>query len=519
MKIYFKQYKWQIVLLTVVAAIRQLFLVLAQQLNASVFDTLVDKQLQRFLTVAVMMSAVWVGVMLIDAITKIYEGKLTFSIQQSVREDIAQSLVDTDYRRVQSLSSGQYLSWLNNDVMTISQKGIKQYFSLVRGVSGVLFAAMAIIQYHWSLLVITLIGFLGMFYIPKLFDKKMYHMSQHVTHENEAFVAQLEDQVNGYPVYFAFSALSQFVHRIKLASESLNRIMMKQVKLETALVSTNFSINVFFQIVLTVVAALCYFNGLVHIGTVAIVGSLADIIFSGLGNMSYQLSSIKSVSPIFDKFHHMIAEDRNEVVLSSDNAIYTAKQLKLRYHSDTIFEDVSFVINKKDKCLLSGASGSGKSSLLKLLLGYYTEFEGQLLYKGHDVKQISSWQIAKDVIYLSQQTYMFEGTVRDNIKLDQSFCDDEISHILATVGVTNASDWLDMSAIALSGGQKQRVALARALIRKPSILICDEITSALDKDSAVFIEQVLLSQQDLTLIMITHSPYSQQFTNIIQLTA
>lgn len=437
-----------------------------------------------------------------------------------MRVDLSEKITKQSFHSHNHMSSGKYLSWLNNDMTTISQKGINQYFSLVHGVTGVLFAAVAIIQYHWSLLVITGIGFISMLYIPKIFEKKVQQISKDVSEGNEEFLSKLEDQINGYPVYFALSALSHFVHCVKLATEGLNKILKKQIRLDTTLIVVNFSINVFFQILLTIIAAICYFNGWMMLGGVAIIGSLADIIFSGLGNISYQIASIKSITPIMSKFNQLKEENRKPILFTSNSEIYYADKLKLVYNEEVIFDNLSFSIKENDKCLIKGVSGSGKSSLLNLLVGYYSNFEGILKYRGLDIQSLSSWQISKDVIYLSQQTYLFDGSVKENIDLGTSFKQEELKKILFTVGFKeNVEHILNLSVNKLSGGQKQRIALARALIRKPNVLICDEISSGLDKESAEQIEKALLSYSNMTVIMVTHALYTdiEAFNTVIEI--
>lgn len=501
----FKYHKLHFIYLTIVIAIRQLLLVIAQQVNANMFDALVDKHIQNVTLVISLMILVWILVIALDAFVKIRQENVSLEIQKQMRVELSEKITKTSFQEHSEISSGKYLSWLNNDMAMISQKGINQYFNLVHGATGVLFAAIAIVQYHWSLLLLTGVGFICMLYIPKLFDKKVQQMSKDVSEGNEAFVSKLENHINGYPVYFALSAVTHFVNCIKLASEGLNKVLKKQVKLDTSLVVVNFSINVFFQILLTIVATICYFNGWVALGAVAVVGSLADIIFSGLGNISYQLSSIKSITPIIDKFDQLPEESRVLQELTFENEIYHANKLKLSYNEEVVFDDLSFSIRANDKCLIQGASGSGKSSLLNILLGYHKDFQGELTYKGVDMNTLSSWQISQEVIYLSQQTYLFEGSVRENINLDRQFTIKELEEVLRAVGfIDNIEYLLNLQANQLSGGQKQRIALARSLIRKPQVIICDEITSALDKDSAKYIEKLLLSDENRTVIMVTH---------------
>lgn len=518
MKYYITIFRKKIILISLLIVIRQLLLVLAQRLNAEIFEGLVEMDFNFFMYILIAMIATWVIVISLDAINKVFEEDLLLNMQINIRRDITQKMIDTDYQSFNTYSSGNYLSWLNDDVKTISEKGLRQYFNLTRGASGVIFASIALLQYHWLLLLTTIVGFICMYFIPKIFNKKIYETSAEVTKANEQFVEKMEDQLKGYSVYFVYAKLGELVSSINKASQSLKRVMMKQVKLETLLHSTNFSVNVFFQILLTFVAAVSYFNNWVNVGAVAIVGSLADIIFSGLGSMSFQISSMKSVVPIFDKYDQLVPEEIQRLDSNNNNHIYEADSLSLEFNNELIFSDLSFNIEPKDKVLIQGVSGSGKSSLVKLLLGYYRNYNGVLKYKEKDIKNVSSKLITQQVIYLSQDTYLFQGTVRENIELGDFFTQKQLIETLDKVGL-NPELFLDITIKTLSGGQRQKVALARALIRRPEVLICDEITSSLDKESSILIENLLLSLSELTVIMITHKLYSQEekFNKKIQL--
>ena len=227
---------------------------------------------------------------------------------------------------------------------------------------------------------------------------------------------------------------------------------------------------------------------------------------------------MKSVVPIFDKYDQLVPEEIQRLDSNNNHHIYEADSLCLEFNNELILSDLSFNIERKDKVLIQGVSGSGKSSLVKLLLGYYRNYNGVLKYKEKDIKNVSSKLITQQVVYLSQDTYLFQGTVRENIELGDFFTQKQLVETLDKVGL-NPELFLDITIKTLSGGQRQKVALARALIRRPEVLICDEITSSLDKESSILIENLLLSLSELTVIMITHKLYSQEekFNKKIQL--
>ena len=145
-----------------------------------------------------------------------------------------------------------------------------------------------------------------------------------------------------------------------------------------------------------------------------------------------------------------------------------------------------------------GMSGSGKTTLLNILNGKLTDYRGSIKFNGYELNSISGDSLRKSILYLDQQPYIFDGTIRDNITLDESFTEGEINHAIAKSALQDVIDLLpngiDTSigggGRLLSGGQKQRLALARGLIRGKKI----EATSSLDQKNALEIEKICLNK-------------------------
>ena len=206
-------------------------------------------------------------------------------------------------------------------------------------------------------------------------------------------------------------------------------------------------------------------------------------------------------------------------------------------------EDVSFCYDEKKPVLvhmdaqfkkggkyaLTGPSGCGKSTLLKILLGWLPEYRGTVRYDGQDVRAFTPEQLQQQMSYIEQDVFLFNTTIRENITLGETFTEEQLEKALRDSAL--AGDLAQMpqgldtpvgeEGSALSGGQKQRVAIARALIHDRSILLVDEGTSALDQKNADIVEKSLLSNPDLTLILISHHLSEQrkaQFDRVYQLT-
>jgi ATP-binding cassette, subfamily C, bacterial LapB len=184
--------------------------------------------------------------------------------------------------------------------------------------------------------------------------------------------------------------------------------------------------------------------------------------------------------------------------------------------TEKALQDVSLRISPGEKVALLGRIGSGKSTIARLILGLYPPESGLVMIDGTEVRQLDTARLRGHTGVVLQDTVLLSGTVRDNIKLDRPEVDDE--ELLRAAQVSGTHEFMGRLANgydlrladrgeSLSGGQRQSIALARAIAGRPSLLILDEPTSAMDNQT----EQALLTRlaqevQDRTLILITHRP-------------
>ena len=175
----------------------------------------------------------------------------------------------------------------------------------------------------------------------------------------------------------------------------------------------------------------------------------------------------------------------------------------------TILSDISFDVSVDDLLGIVGASGSGKSSLLRLLNRLDEPTSGVVYVDGQDYRQLPPRELRRRVGMVTQQPFLFPGDVASNLRFGpaqrgESVPDEEIARLLERVGLP---EFAAREVSVLSGGEQQRVSLARALANHPEVVLLDEPTSALDEDSKLGIEELITSlvrDQGLTCVMVTH---------------
>ncbi|EFW92052.1 ABC-type transport system ATP-binding/permease protein [Haladaptatus paucihalophilus DX253] len=168
--------------------------------------------------------------------------------------------------------------------------------------------------------------------------------------------------------------------------------------------------------------------------------------------------------------------------------------------SETIVEDITFEVEGGDTLALVGPTGAGKSTVLKLLLRMYDVNEGAIRIDGTDIRDVSLPSIRRNIGYVSQNTFLFYGTVKENIEYGTFDATDAEIEAAAKAAeahefITNLPDGYDTKVgergVKLSGGQRQRISIARAILKDPEILILDEATSDVDTETEMLIQRSL----------------------------
>jgi ATP-binding cassette subfamily B protein len=187
---------------------------------------------------------------------------------------------------------------------------------------------------------------------------------------------------------------------------------------------------------------------------------------------------------------------------------------KHRTAKSKAIDGISFEVNKGETIAFVGPSGSGKTTLMKLLVGLYRPQEGKILYNNLDEFQINFTDLRTQIGFVTQDTQLFSGTIRENLSfVNPEATEEEILSVLKKASceklLNKAEKGLDTmigeGGLKLSGGEKQRLSIARALLRKPKILIFDEATSSLDS----------LTEEDITETIREISMVGDQITILI----
>lgn len=344
--------------------------------------------------------------------------------------------------------------------------------------------------------------------------------------ENANVSKELSDTFQGIEVIKAQSRETEGKNRTK---SILERYQELQIEQKIVVSKYNNTITLFANIGRVL---LLYFGimevvfGAITIGTYMAFALYLGFLYSPVTSVSRSFVLIDRAKRSYDRIDELfklLPEDSGSAD-SGDIGTVEIKGLHFSYDGKKhLFKGIDFAMKKGDRVLLQGKSGSGKSTLTKLLLGLYRPKEGEIYFNGIPLKDLDLKKLRKRIGFISQSTFLFNKTIRENIAFTGSgYSDEDVLNILEkceikekVLSLENGLEHvLSEKGDDFSGGEKQRLSLARALIKQPGLIIMDEATSNIDKETKEKIEDIIYrDSNDKIIIEISHRDGSQKRFN------
>ncbi len=517
MKIYMKQNKVLLLFTILTSIIASLGYVFMAVLLQKLLDIAVEKNMQQFIPMVLFSIFYFVMLGIFLYLQSLLSKRITCKIIKQIRTDVFKGIVSQSMGDFGKRNTADYLSIITNDVKMIEDNFLLPFFEVVQYT--VIFISSFVLMIYFDVIV-TIVVFVAitlMFLVPSLLGKELEKRQNTLSSQLADFTTKLKDILSGFEIIKSYS-MKQYVIQ-KFDKENSDTIHTKYSVDKLFALNEGLSsfLALMVQIVVLFLSAYFIITERITVGTLLGMVQVSSNLANPLIMIFTNIPKIKSIQPIIEKLTVLSKYELNEVPKKQSatfNSVVSISNISFAYEKQNrVLDKINLHIEKGKKYVIVGKSGCGKTTLVKLLAGYYTEYSGKILYDNTDLNMMNENDIVQLSSIIHQNIYMFNESVYDNICLHEDYSKESIDKAVKASGLNDVIEKLPEGLLYeagengsnLSGGQKQRIAVARALIRNKPILILDEGTSAIDMQTAYDIENHLLKIEGLTIITITHN--------------
>lgn len=413
-------------------------------------------------------------------------------------------------------SAAGYLSALTNDAASIETNYLAQMLAMIT--KAVTFIGALLLMCRYSLLMTAIAA--GLTVLPLiaslLTGNRLQAVESRVSERNGEFTAALSDCLAGFTVVKNFRAEREIFRLFAQSNKALEHEKFTGRRIKTLVGMIGAVTGIFAQLGVFIAGVyLSMKGGSMTPGAVVLFVNLMNFIISPIAELPGLLACRKAALGLVDKL--AVALERSSSREGSETLNKLEHGIRLENVSfayepgKTVLHGINAEFEAGRAYALVGGSGSGKSTLLNLLMAAETNYSGHILADGIELSDISTESLYGTMAAIQQNVFVFNASIKDNVSMFRDFPKTEMDEAIARAHLgalirERGEDYLcGENGSGLSGGEKQRISIARSLLKKSSVLLADEVTAALDAQTAHRVSSDILDLQGITRIVVTHT--------------
>lgn len=413
-------------------------------------------------------------------------------------------------------SAAGYLSALTNDAASIETNYLAQMLAMIT--KAVTFIGALLLMCRYSLLMTAIAA--GLTVLPLiaslLTGSRLQTVESRVSERNGEFTAALSDCLAGFTVVKNFRAEREIFRLFAQSNKALEHEKFTGRRIKTLVGMIGAVTGIFAQLGVFIAGVyLSMKGGSMTPGAVVLFVNLMNFIISPIAELPGLLACRKAALGLVDKL--AVALERSSSREGSETLNRLEHGIRLENVSfayepgKTVLHGINAEFEAGKAYALVGGSGSGKSTLLNLLMAAETNYSGHILADGIELSDISTESLYGTMAAIQQNVFVFNASIKDNVSMFHDFPKTEMDEAIARAHLgalirERGEDYLcGENGSGLSGGEKQRISIARSLLKKSSVLLADEVTAALDAQTAHRVSSDILDLQGITRIVVTHT--------------
>ena len=413
-------------------------------------------------------------------------------------------------------SAAGYLSALTNDAASIETNYLAQMLAMIT--KAVTFIGALLLMCRYSLLMTAIAA--GLTVLPLiaslLTGNRLQAVESRVSERNGEFTAALSDCLAGFTVVKNFRAEREIFRLFAQSNKALEHEKFTGRRIKTLVGMIGAVTGIFAQLGVFIAGVyLSMKGGSMTPGAVVLFVNLMNFIISPIAELPGLLACRKAALGLVDKLAAALerssSREGSETLNKLEHGI-RLENVSFAYEpGKTVLHGINAEFEAGKAYALVGGSGSGKSTLLNLLMAAETNYSGHILADGIELSDISTESLYGTMAAIQQNVFVFNASIKDNVSMFRDFPKTEMDEAIARAHLgalirERGEDYLcGENGSGLSGGEKQRISIARSLLKKSSVLLADEVTAALDAQTAHRVSSDILDLQGITRIVVTHT--------------
>ena len=440
--------------------------------------------------------------------TTMLSGKISSSIYKNIVDDLYVKIQSLDMEYFSRTKVGELMTKVLNDPANVNTF-ILEFFEFLKYIFTAISYLVIAIHTDWKLTIGMFVSAPILMITVKKYSKKLKKSGKERQETTGILNSKLQETLSGIRVIRAFATEKQEIHNFKKISLELKKVVMKTVGYNAKSNSVSEALNYIMVAILLLFGGYRILRGRVFttgdfITIMTSIGSMYTPIRRSANIYNSLSTNIPSIGRIFEILDVVpeIADAPDCVKFEEFRSDITFENVDFRYKDnyEKILKNINLVAKKGETVALVGNSGGGKSTLVNLIPRFFDVDAGMITIDGINVKDYKIKSLRKKIGIVPQETFLFGGTVLENIKYGNQKA--SVEEVIEAAKKANAHEFIEKleqgyeteigeRGVKLSGGQKQRISIARAILENPQILILDEATSALDNESEQLVQDAL----------------------------
>ncbi|MBY9007070.1 MAG: ABC transporter ATP-binding protein [Candidatus Lokiarchaeota archaeon] len=509
---YLWDYKWLFSFVVIMGLIQSVLFLVSPMLLGPILDILVDPSslIENVYPIFILIIGLQAIVALLFGIRVYINRWIGANVIYKLRNDLFLTIQIMSFSWLDLNKTGELLSRTTSDVNLLKeflgnnlQLFIRQLFTFILS-----FAILFLINFELAIYVVLVSP--ALFYVLFMFRKKMRPIFKKSRETYAELTHKIQENVQGIKIVKAFTREDHEIKEFAKSNKKYYEDSMKIIRLQVIFDPLIYLIDSFAFLIVLLLGSYFVYEGKITFGEIFSFILVMNFSVEPLYFISRFLGNMPQISETCDRVVHVlkseidIKEDDNAKNMPIIKGEVIFENIYFKYSSEgkhNVLEDINFKVKSGETIAILGSTGSGKSTLVKLIPRFYNVSQGRILIDGVNIQDVKFKSLRKQIGYVSQERILFSRSIKENICLgNRNLSDVEIENYAKIADIHDfiTSDLKEKyetkvgeRGLTLSGGQKQRIAIARAIAVKPKILILDDCFSSVDVDTEYKIQKSL----------------------------